>query len=133
MTSLPQRRGVMLTIVVMVMTIVAGVFAVLGANLTHQHRQRQADRVRLVSRAIAASAANYARSQWPAWSMTPPAAPMELDVAALVPPKMTGAATIEVVAKEGRSVCRVAARAEWGPYSSIQEFDLPMPASQPAG
>jgi hypothetical protein len=122
----------MLVLVVMIMAIVAGVFAVLGANITHLHRQRQADRVRAVSRAMLDSAAQYARFRMTSWSKEPPDSPVELNVTELLAPKMTGSATILLTSRDADSVCLVTAAVQWGAYSSTQELELKMPETRPA-
>ncbi|MBN2447822.1 MAG: hypothetical protein JXO22_13910 [Phycisphaerae bacterium] len=109
-----RRRGVMLALVLMVMGLVGGLLVLLASANAHRYRHRQAERVRLVSRAVADSAADYARTQLATWSTNPPAEPIELDVAALLPRKMTGSATMTVLTSDGQTVCHIATRVTRG-------------------
>ena len=121
-----QRRGVTLALVLMVMTVVGGMLTLLATCAAQRYRDRQAERVRLVARALTDSAAAYARTQLDTWSHTPPDEPVQLDVKALLPPEMTGSATLAVVTIDNRRLCRVSTRVSRGVYAAADEIDLDM-------
>jgi len=123
---LRRRRGVTLALVVMVMAVVGGMLTLLATCAAQRYRDRQAERVRLVARALADSAAAYARTQLDTWSHTPPDEPVRLDVKALLPPEMTGSATVAVVTIDKRRLCRVSTRVSRGAYAATDEIHLDM-------
>ncbi len=118
------RRGVVLALVIPVMVVAAGLLTLLATSGAQLYRDRQADRVRLVARAMADSAAVYARAHLDTWANAPLDEPVRLDVKHLLPPEMTGSATVTVLTIEGQTVCRVAAHVSRGAYAATDEIEL---------
>ena len=121
-----QRRGVALMLVVVLMTIMTGLLTLLAAEAARMYRQRQADGARHVARALADSAAAYARVHIDEWSETPPAEPLVLDVGELLPPKVTGSATLSFPTIDGHVICRISTHAQWSRLVASDELDLPL-------
>lgn len=122
----PRRRGFMLMTVVVVMSLAAGVLAVLAGWSIQHYREVQAERVRQVTRAVSDSAAAYARQHLAEWGRRPPTVPIRLDVGSLAPPGLSATATVEIVTGDGRRVCRIAAHVERGSLAAADMVELLM-------
>jgi type II secretory pathway pseudopilin PulG len=120
--------------VLIVLVLAGGLLTLLATFASQGYRDRQADQARLAARAITASAAAYARGHAQEWSSRLPEKPIELDIAALLPPNMTGSAQIEFSSQEGRPECRITGRTELGPVGAASEISIPLarPGSAPS-
>jgi type II secretory pathway pseudopilin PulG len=128
-----SRRGFMLFIVVVVMTIVGGLLVALSFSSAALYRDRQVDRIRAAARTVSESAALYARAQQELWTADGqegegPSDPrtIELDVARLLPTEMRGSAVLTVSTAEERIVCRVIVRVVQGAYEVEEAVDVIM-------
>jgi hypothetical protein len=111
----------------MIMALLAILLSLLAISTAGFYRHKQADRVRLVASQLAQSAVAYARAHRSAWSTTQPAEPLKLDVRPLLPPHITGTATLTFPVLNGQRICRIEAHAAWNAYASTREIDLPIP------
>jgi len=119
-----KQRGVILILVLMIITIVGGFLTFLAVNRSNYYRMRQAERVRIMTRQITDSAADYVRMHKQLWAENPPEKPLELDVSKLLPSNMTGSATIHCLKVDGRQICRVSASVIKGAYQVIDELKI---------
>jgi type II secretory pathway pseudopilin PulG len=119
-----HRRGVMLVLVIVAIAMVAGLLSMIAASTAHRFRARRAEQIRLVARTIADSAAAYVDAHRAEWVSAPPPDTVELDVADLLPAKMTGWATLDFHILDGRTTCHVTAQAGQGIHTSTVQFDL---------
>ena len=126
MKTRERRRGFVLIIVLIVMTLTAGVLALVASWGVYRHRELQLDRVRLGSRVINDSALAYARLHLAEWTAQPPDSGIDLDVGSLALRGLTASATVSVVTDGNRRVCRIATRVERGSLLATNEIDLPM-------
>ncbi len=92
-----RRRGVMLVLVLGVAALLAGIFAVLAAFSTGQHRTHKQDELERAARLAAASAATWLQHHPDAWEAAAQAgdAGLKIDVSALMPPRATGRAVLQ--------------------------------------
>lgn len=119
-----QRRGLVLVMMVIVIGVVAGFLALLAMSAAHRYREHEAERARLICRMLSDSAAAHARAHQSEWSQNPPAEPVELDVADLLPPQYTGSATLTFTQASNETTCQVNTRVQRGRYACTTEFDL---------
>lgn len=132
-TRRAARRGIMLTISVMLIGVFAALLTIFAMHSSALYRRHQAERTRVVAQQITDSAVGYARVHLAAWAKTPPSAPIDLDVTALLPRNLTGQASIAVVQEAGLPVCRVTARAAWAGREASRTVDLPLGATTRPG
>ena len=118
------RRGFILTAVLAVMGLVAGVLAVLAYCSATYYRDHQAERIHLVAQAVTDSVIAYARTHEASWSATPPSEAIPVDIAALLPPGASGSASIAFPANKDHRTCHVLVRVARGRYGSASELDL---------
>ncbi len=130
MKSGGRRRGLVLTIVLIVMTLTAGVLALIACWGVYRYRELQLDRVRLGAQVINDSALAYARLHIAEWTAQPPDSGIDLDVSSLAPRCLTASATVSVMTDGERRICRIATRVERGSVVATNEIDLPL--SSPA-
>lgn len=116
-----DRHGHLLVLVLVLVVMVGGLLTLLATYSMQMHRDRQADRTRLLARAMTASAAGYARAHLAEWTADPPDKPVELDVSGMLPPNVEGSAIIDFPTHDGRRLCRVTARTQWGPAGAVAE------------
>ena len=127
-----RHRGFIMTAVLAVMGLVAGVLAVLAYCSATYYREHQAERVHLVTQAATDSVIAYARTQAPSWSAAAPTEAIPVDIAALLPPGASGSASIALTATQGRRICHVSVHVARGRYGAASEIDLalsPPPAT----
>jgi len=122
---------VVLLVVVVLTTIVVGLVSILALHSAQLYRQRRADSVRSVARALAASGAAYARSHLNPVPASVPTS-IELEVASLLPKGTTGSLVLAFPVIDGEPVCRVTAKADMGGYQAMDEIDLELARTQPA-
>ena len=119
-----HRRGTLLIWVLITTAALGGLLTLLATCGAHRYREREAERVRLVARAIADSVAAYAFVHRHDGSATLPVEPMPIDVRELVPPKMEASATISPASVAGRRVYHVSVRVDRGAYSAGDEREI---------
>jgi hypothetical protein len=124
-----QRRGVMLTLVIIVMGIVGGLLSILMMNTVALNRDRQINRIRAAADAIADSGAAYARAHAVEWATSRPAEAIELDVAALLPAHISGTARLDFPAEQPKG-CRLRVAVQNTGHHAERELDI---ALQPEG
>ncbi|HOW69592.1 MAG TPA: hypothetical protein PKY77_03235 [Phycisphaerae bacterium] len=117
-------RGAMLILAVASTGIVMLLLSCLTLFAGARYRDTQTTRVRVTARAAADSVAAYARERLQEWSVTPPAAPVEVDIRGLLTPEMNGSAIASVIAVQDRKVCRIRVEVSRGPSVIADEFDL---------
>lgn len=118
------ERGLMLLLAVISIGLVMLLLSSLVLFTASRCREEQAARVRAATHAAAGSVAAYARRQLEEWSVAPPAAPVQVDIRALLTAEMTGSATARLVTEEDRRVCRVQVEVSRGSSVMVDEFDL---------
>ena len=124
-----RRRGVMLTLVVIVMGIVGGLLTLLMTSSVGLLHERQVNRVRATADAIADSGAAYARVHGADWATSRPAAPIDLNVAELLPEHCAGSARLQFPQGSPRlcrlevTVCNTSVHAE-------REVEIPLASAR---
>jgi hypothetical protein len=122
----------MLAVVLMIMGLLTAFISLLATSAAQSYRDRQVERVRIVAQQLADSAAAFARLHAAEWK-TLPVQPIELDVKALVPARLQGAAVASFSQNHGQPSCHITARASWGAFEVVRERDFAVPpTSQPA-
>jgi hypothetical protein len=119
-----RQRGIVLVIVVVAMTFVAGMLAILATFAAQHYREVKVERVRQVNRAVLDSAARFAASKAGDWSTKPPEGPIEVDVKPLLPAGMAGQATMTLRKDNDQLVCQVDTRVESGSYAASSQLAL---------
>ena len=116
-----QRRGVMLTISVITMALVAGLIALLAVNAGQIYRQRRAEQLRLLAQEAIDSAVAYADQHRAEWARSTPDKPIELDMRAALPANISGTATLGFETAGGSRVCRITAQVSSAAWNAVRE------------
>ena len=116
------RRGFVMALVLAVMSLTAGMVAALTYFSAGYYRAHQADRGRLAAQAVSHSALAYVRAHAADWADRPPAEPIALDVADLLPPDAEAAVEISFLPADPKT-CRITVRYHRGRYVFEDQFD----------
>lgn len=125
------RRGFTLILVLTIIVLVAGMLSVLAAGAAGLYRDRQGQLVEQVSRAVADSAAAYARRHIPAWAENPPERDIQLDIEPLLPEGMTGTCVLSFPTVDEQRLCRITAHVVQHAYGALETLDLSLNPSAP--
>ncbi len=93
-------RGFMLIAVLIVVTIAGGLLSWLAWEVSRSYAELATARMDAAARSLARAGAAYAESQSEAWSASPPAAAVQLDVNDLLPPGVIGSVDIRCAAAD---------------------------------
>ena len=128
--SIP-RRGFLLVIVLVVMTLIGGAITAMTLHAAEYYRLRQADRAALVAHGLLASVRAYAVAHP---EHLTPGTSLALPVDALLPANFQGSAAIDCRGGDNpAATCRAVVTVERGPYHVKRELPLgPATATQPA-
>jgi hypothetical protein len=96
-----------LLLVVVSMALIGGMVSALASYSVRAWQRGQAERLRIAARAVADSAAEYARFHLEDWHSSPPAEAIVLDVAELLPSGLSGSATVDCSGAAGSMICQV--------------------------
>ncbi|HSW46208.1 MAG TPA: hypothetical protein VLM89_11630 [Phycisphaerae bacterium] len=124
------RRGFVMALVLAVMSLVAGVLALLASYSAAYYRNHQAERLKLATEAACASVAAYARAHAAEWAARPPASPVSPDIAALMPPGATGSVTISLTPADHHLRGNLSIRLTQGRYAVEREINLDFAAAR---
>jgi type II secretory pathway pseudopilin PulG len=126
------RRGFLLAVVLVVMTLVGAAITAMTVHATDYYRHGQVDRATLIAQALQASVRAYAVAHP---EHLTPGTSLALPVDALLPANFQGSAVIDCEAdgQGAAPTCRAVVRVDRGPYHVERELHLgPATATRPA-
>jgi hypothetical protein len=128
-----RQRGFVMAMVIVTLAVVVGTLSLLAVFAAARYREVRVERIRQAGHAALDSAARLASSRLDKWAADPPSQPVDLDIAALLPPGMTGSATVTAVSDQDRVKFQLAVRVDDGSYEVGDQIELATRQAGPAG
>lgn len=110
MSTIPQKKGVVLVGVLAVMLLMASAMALLAHSAVGMHETRKRAQLQQTAHLLVESGEAYIRSHKSEWAETPPTEPMTPDVTALLKPPLSGEVTIAIEQADTGHTYRIRAR-----------------------